>query len=75
MRARAVSDLAETDLAAHGGDVKALIKAKRDEMHAAADKLDFETAALLRDEVRKLELDLASSGKEKKTKTRQSLDG
>lgn len=69
VRARAVSDLAETDLAAHGGDVKAVIKAKRDEMHAAADKLDFETAALLRDEVRKLELDLAATGKRKKTKT------
>ena len=61
MRDRAVSDLAATDMAAAGGDIKKLIKQKRDEMHAAADNLDFETAALLRDEVRKLEL--SKSGK------------
>ncbi len=56
VRERAVSDLAAHDMAAAGGDVKKLIKQKREEMHAAADRLDFETAALLRDEVRQLEL-------------------
>jgi excinuclease ABC subunit B len=54
-RERAVSDLAATDVATAGGDIKKLIKQKKQEMHAAADALDFETAALLRDEVRKLE--------------------
>ncbi len=54
-RTRAVDNLAETDMAAYGGDVKKLIKAKRTEMHAAADALDFETAALLRDEIQRLE--------------------
>jgi excinuclease ABC subunit B len=54
-RSRAVSELVDTDLAAYGGDVKKLIKQKRTEMHQAADALDFETAALLRDEISKLE--------------------
>ncbi len=54
-RSRAVSELAELDTAAYGGDVKKLIKDKRNQMHEAADKLDFETAALLRDEIGKLE--------------------
>ncbi|MBI2030710.1 excinuclease ABC subunit UvrB [Candidatus Kaiserbacteria bacterium] len=54
-RTRAVDNLAETDIAAYGGDKKKLIKAKRAEMHAAADALDFETAALLRDEIQRLE--------------------
>ena len=61
VRDRAVSDLAATDMAAAGGDITTLIKQKRQEMHEAADKLDFETAALLRDEVRQLEL--SKSGK------------
>lgn len=61
MREKAVTALAETELAAAGGDVAKLIKQKREEMHVAADQLDFETAALLRDEVRKLEL--SKSGK------------
>jgi sulfide:quinone oxidoreductase len=55
MRERAVTDLAQGDLAAAGGNVEKLIKQKREEMHMAADQLDFETAALLRDEIRKLQ--------------------
>jgi len=55
MRERAVTTLAQGDLAAAGGNVEKLIKQKREEMHQAADQLDFETAALLRDEVRKLQ--------------------
>ncbi len=54
-RTRAVGELAELDKAAYGGDVKKLIKAKREQMHQAADALDFETAALIRDEISKLE--------------------
>lgn len=54
-RERAVGELAELDKSAFGGDVKKLIKQKRLEMHEAADRLDFETAALIRDELRKLE--------------------
>ncbi|OGG60382.1 excinuclease ABC subunit B [Candidatus Kaiserbacteria bacterium RIFCSPHIGHO2_01_FULL_56_24] len=54
-RQRAVTELSELDKAAYGGDVKKLIKMKRQEMHEAADRLDFETAALIRDELRKLE--------------------
>jgi len=56
MRDRAVSELAATELSAAGGDITKLIKQKREEMHSAADALDFETAALLRDEIRQLEL-------------------
>ena len=54
-RSRVVSELAEMDKAAYGGDIGKLIKDKRNQMHEAADKLDFETAALLRDEIRTLE--------------------
>ena len=61
MRDRAVSELAATELSAAGGDITKLIKQKREEMHSAADELDFETAALLRDEIRQLEL--SKSGK------------
>ncbi|HUO56125.1 MAG TPA: excinuclease ABC subunit UvrB, partial [Candidatus Paceibacterota bacterium] len=57
-RARAIKELTESDVAAFGGDMRKLIKQKREEMHRAADELDFETAALLRDEISKLEADL-----------------
>jgi excinuclease ABC subunit B len=54
-RERAVKELASMDAAAYGGSVAKLIKEKRKEMHEAADRLDFETAALLRDEIATLE--------------------
>ncbi len=54
-RTRAVGELADLDKAAYGGDVRKLIKDKRQQMHEAADNLDFETAALIRDEIQKLE--------------------
>ena len=57
-RKRAVSELAELDVAAFGGDKKKLIVAKRKQMHDAADQLDFETAALIRDEIQALEKEL-----------------
>ncbi len=54
-RKRAIDELTQIDMSAFGGDKKKLIKEKRRQMHEAADRLDFETAALIRDEVRKLE--------------------
>ena len=70
-RTRAVSDLAETDVAAYGGDVKKLIKEKRQEMHKAADALDFETAALLRDEISRLENPPKDPAAKKKAKLKE----
>ncbi len=54
-RNRAIKELVELDTNAYGGDTKRLIKEKRRQMHTAAERLDFETAALLRDEIRTLE--------------------
>lgn len=54
-RQRAVQELASMDAAAYEGGKAKLIKQKRKEMHEAADNLDFETAALLRDEIAALE--------------------
>ena len=54
-RNRAVSELVKLDKNAFGGDTKKLIAEKRRQMHDAADRLDFETAALIRDEIRTLE--------------------
>lgn len=53
-RKRAVVQLAAEDTAAYG-DPKKAIAEKRRQMHAAADELDFETAAILRDEIHELE--------------------
>jgi len=55
VRERAISELAEMDKDAYQGSVTKLIKEKRTQMHEAADRLDFETAALIRDEIQKLE--------------------
>lgn len=54
-RKRAISELAAMDLITSGGDKARLIKEKQHQMHEAADRLDFETAALLRDEIALLE--------------------
>ena len=67
-RQRAVSTLAEMDLAASGGAIDTLIKEKRKEMHDAADNLDFETAALLRDEIATLEKGSAGGKKRARVK-------
>ncbi len=61
-RQRAVSELAELDKNAFGGDTRKLVKEKRRQMHDAADRLDFETAALLRDEIRVLETAKSAKG-------------
>ncbi|RJQ34341.1 excinuclease ABC subunit UvrB [Candidatus Parcubacteria bacterium] len=54
-RKRAITELARMDVSAYSGDTTKLLKEKRRQMHEAADRLDFETAALLRDEIRTLE--------------------
>jgi excinuclease ABC subunit B len=54
-RKRAVTELARIDSAAAGGDIQKLVKEKRRQMHEAADRLDFETATILRDEILTLE--------------------
>ncbi len=71
-RERAVDLLAAEDAAAYG-DPKKAIKEKRRQMHEAADNLDFETAALLRDEISKLEKK-ASSDKAKKAAKKNASD-
>src|SRR3989344_5564510 len=54
-RKRAITELVKTDVSAYGGDKSKLIKVKRRQMHEAADRLDFETAALIRDEISVIE--------------------
>lgn len=53
-RARAVTELATLD-AETEEDIEKLVAAKREQMHEVADALDFETAAILRDEIKTLE--------------------
>ena len=54
-RQRAVSELTKMDTNAFSGDTAKLIREKRRQMHDAADRLDFETAALIRDEIQAIE--------------------
>jgi len=54
-RKRAIVELAELDINASAGDFKKVIAEKRKQMRTAASDLDFETAALLRDEIQALE--------------------
>ncbi|MFT7557766.1 MAG: excinuclease ABC subunit B [Planctomycetota bacterium] len=58
---KAVEQELRTDLAAFGGDFKKVIKYKKEAMNDAVKDLDFETAALLRDELFVLEKRLAAS--------------
>ncbi|MDB5238075.1 MAG: UvrB, excinuclease subunit excinuclease subunit [Candidatus Kaiserbacteria bacterium] len=53
-RRKAVTELTELDMSAQK-DPKKAIAEKRRQMHQAADDLDFETAAILRDEIGELE--------------------
>lgn len=69
-RQKAVDALVEIDT--HTADVATLITQKKAEMHDAADALDFETAALLRDEIRLLEDKVAQTAKEKKRRAKKS---
>ena len=54
-RRRGEFDPARLDSAAYAGTKASFIAEKRKEMHEAANNLDFETAALLRDEIKILE--------------------
>ena len=56
MRGKAVEEMVKLDVATYSEkDLRKLLMAKRREMHEAADNLDFETATLIRDEIRALE--------------------
>lgn len=54
-RKRAVTELVALDASTFGGDIAKLIAEKRKQMHQAADDLDFESAAIIRDEIHALE--------------------
>lgn len=62
----AVDLLLETDSKLFDKDPKKLIKAKKEEMEDAVRDLDFETAAIIRDEIKVLEERLIKSLKSKK---------
>ncbi|MCB9808983.1 excinuclease ABC subunit UvrB [Candidatus Nomurabacteria bacterium] len=53
--AKTVHQQLKIDLAAYGGDVKKVIKRKREQMEDAVERLDFESAAIIRDEIILLE--------------------
>ena len=68
---KTVDELLALDTLAYKDDPKAFIKRKREEMAEAVEKLDFETAALIRDEIYKLE----GAGPKKKSRKRKALLG
>jgi excinuclease ABC subunit B len=53
-RNQAVRNLLALDRAAYGGNIKKLLKEKEKQMNEAVKNLDFETAAILRDEIKEL---------------------
>ncbi len=68
---KTVDELLALDTLAYKDDPGGLIKRKREEMAEAVEQLDFETAALIRDELYKLE----GNGPKKKPRTRKPLGG
>jgi excinuclease ABC subunit B len=63
-RGKAVKEMVQLDIATlDDKDIKKLVKQKREEMHQAADALDFETAALIRDEIHELEKEFLKTGR------------
>ncbi len=66
---KTVDELLLIDELAYKKNPKALIKRKREEMVEAVEKLDFETAALIRDEIYRLE---GTPGKTSRKGTRES---
>ncbi len=72
-REQTIAMLAAEDVAAYG-DPKKAIKEKRRQMHEAADNLDFETAALIRDEISKLEKKAASNKAKKAVQASNASD-
>ena len=69
---RTVDELLVLDTLAYKDDPKAFIKRKREEMAEVVEQLDFETAALIRDEIYKLE---GTGPKARKPRTRKPLSG
>ncbi len=69
---RTIDELLVLDTLAYKDDPKAFIARKREEMATAVEELDFETAALIRDELYKLE---GNGPKMKKPRTRKPLRG
>ena len=69
---RTIDELLVLDTLAYKDDPKVFIKRKRAEMAEAVEQLDFETAALIRDEIYKLE---GTGPKMKKPRIRKALSG
>ncbi|MCR4275892.1 MAG: excinuclease ABC subunit UvrB [Candidatus Parcubacteria bacterium] len=69
---RTIDELLVLDTLAYKDDPKEFIKRKREEMAEAVEQLDFETAALIRDEIYKLE---GTGPKARKPRTRRALSG
>jgi excinuclease ABC subunit B len=69
---RTIDELLVLDTLAYKDDPETFIKRKREEMAEAVEQLDFETAALIRDEIYKLE---GTGPKAKKPRTRKPLSG
>ncbi len=67
---KTVGDLLALDKLAYKDDPEAFIKAKREEMAEAVERLDFETAAIIRDELYELE---GNGPKAKKSRKRKLL--
>jgi excinuclease ABC subunit B len=68
---RTIDELLALDTIAYKDDPKEFIKRKREEMEEAVEQLDFETAALIRDEIYKLE----GTGPKAKKRGRKPLSG
>lgn len=68
---KTIDELLVLDTLAYKDDPKEFIKRKREEMAEAVEQLDFETAALIRDELYKLE----GNGPKKKPRARKALGG
>ncbi|MDE2021368.1 MAG: excinuclease ABC subunit UvrB [Patescibacteria group bacterium] len=69
---RTIDELLVLDTLAYKDDPAAFIKRKREEMAGAVEQLDFETAALIRDEIYKLE---GTGPRARKPRTRKPLSG
>jgi excinuclease ABC subunit B len=69
---KTIDELLVLDTLAYKDDPKTFIKRKREEMEEAVERLDFETAALIRDELYKLE---GNGPKMKKPRVRKALSG
>ncbi len=59
------------EMTASSKEIEEVIKEKKEEMSKAAERLMFETAALLRDEIKVLEVELAAKKSDKKKKRKK----